>query len=438
MQIMSLVFHLSFLAFFLRLGTIWLVLIPLMGIFLQFVWQGGFHLQEQDRTEYMRDHLIKHGITIAWVLIMLGVMGIFELYGILSYDIALDLFLVNLALRYAATWFGNQDGMKMFFTGKYLALIMLLWTMPSMPRQVVLLFIGILFALLMAIYAFMMFLIQPTDTRTTQHRGFLLFMYTIISLLYLIYGYSYDEPYMTVVLGQVLLLVIYIVIYLVHRYRSQIHWHQDHQEDAFLRILSGRRLHTQRKVEEIDALIGLDSFLTKIPDTQKSLLAGMNIVLMIIQVVIFLRNIGGGLVWIRQIFFRFGIVVFFVGYLLLRHIDFPHTYQRVVAFVMLQFGIYVSLLNIFGNNIEQIVVFGIVWSLLSSSMMAVSDMFADFRFSRQDYVTRAIANIFASVCNLYFIILLPFVAQAKFAIAFLYLGMQFFMILMGLKKVLKL
>ncbi len=35
-------------------------------------------------------------------------------------------------------------------------------------------------------------------------------------------------------------------------------------------------------IEEIDALIGLDSFLTKISVTQKSLLASMNIILMII------------------------------------------------------------------------------------------------------------------------------------------------------------
>jgi drug/metabolite transporter (DMT)-like permease len=59
--------------------------------------------------------------------------------------------------------------------------------------------------------------------------------------------------------------------------------------------------------------------------------------------------------------------------MLLRNIGFPHRFQRVVAFVMLNFGVYITLVNIFGSNMQHIVAFGIVWSLLSSAVMASSE-----------------------------------------------------------------
>jgi hypothetical protein len=88
---------------------------------------------------------------------------------------------------------------------------------------------------------------------------------------------------------------------------------------------------------------------------------------------------------------------------------------------------------------QHIVAFGIVWSLLSSAVMASSEWLqTSLHLSREDYITRAIANIFASLCNIYFIIMLPFSGQLRFSIAFFYLGLQLFLILFGIKKVMKL
>jgi drug/metabolite transporter (DMT)-like permease len=124
--------------------------------------------------------------------------------------------------------------------------------------------------------------------------------------------------------------------------------------------------------------------------------------------------------------------------MLLRNIGFPHRFQRVVAFVMLNFGVYITLVNVFGNNIQQIVSFGIVWSLISSAIMVSSEgMQKSLNLTRDDYITRAAANVFASLCNVYFIIMLPFSAQLRFSIAFFYLGLQLFLILFGVKKVIR-
>lgn len=106
---------------------------------------------------------------------------------------------------------------------------------------------------------------------------------------------------------------------------------------------------------------------------------------------------------------------------------------------MLNFGVYITLVNIFGSNMQQIVSFGIVWSLMSSAVMVGSEgLQQSLKLDRDDYITRAIANIFASLCNLYFIIMLPFSGQLKFSIAFFYMGLQLFLILFGVKKVIKL
>lgn len=438
MQIISFCFHLIFLAFFFWLGTSWLMIVPLFGIFFQFIRQWWVHLPEGDLQDYLKETVLKHGIIIAWVLIMFGIIGIFDLYQIPRYEIALDLLLVNIAGWFATSRRDSRDGMRTFHIGMYVALLMIIATMPWISFMLHFLIIGAFLSLLTWCYAFMIFLIQPLDKNILWQWWFLLFIYSLISLIYLIYWYTYNDMFLMIVLWQVLLLIIYSAIYLIQRYSYRVWRFHDHEEDAFLRVLSGRKLNEFDSVEQIDTLLWLDYFLEHLSLKQKSFIGWFNIILMILQVSIFLQNIWSGLMRFRQLVFRFGIAVFFVNYMLLRNTWFPHRFQRVIAFVMLNFGVYVTLVNIFGNNMEQIVSFGIIWSLISSTMMLSSEWIQkSLELSKDDYMTWIIANIFASLCNLYFIIMLPFTPQLRFSIAFFYLWLQLFLILYGTKKVLR-
>lgn len=130
MQIITFCFHILFLVFFFRLGTPWLMVIPFLGIFFQFVRQGGVHLPDGDRQQYLKETVLKQGVLIARVLIMFGIVGIFDLYNVPRYEIAFDLLLVNIAGRFATTRWNSQDGMPTFHIGIYVSLFMIFVMMP--------------------------------------------------------------------------------------------------------------------------------------------------------------------------------------------------------------------------------------------------------------------------------------------------------------------
>ena len=78
-------------------------------MFLQFLRQGGVHLPDGDWQEYLKENLLKNGVIIAWILIMIGIIGIFDLYNIPRYEIALDLLLVNISGWFSMTWRNNRE-----------------------------------------------------------------------------------------------------------------------------------------------------------------------------------------------------------------------------------------------------------------------------------------------------------------------------------------
>jgi hypothetical protein len=186
---------------------------------------------------------------------MFGIVGIFDLYQIPRYEIAFDLLLVNIAGWFATTRWNSRDGMRSFHIGIYVCLLMIFLSMPRYGPMVNFLIVGAFLSMMTACYGFMMFLIKPLDPVVAQQRGFLLFLYLLISLIYLIFGYTYNDLYVMVVLGQVLLLLVYIGIYMVQRYSYRVGRFHDHEEDAFLRVLSGRRLHEMQTIDEVDSLL---------------------------------------------------------------------------------------------------------------------------------------------------------------------------------------
>lgn len=139
---------------------------------------------------------------------------------------------------------------------------------------------------------------------------------------------------------------------------------------------------------------------------------------------------------LTQGMFWFGLAAFFVNYLLLREIGFYHSLQRVVAFVLINFGIYLSIIKGFGNQLFLLVVFGVGWSILNSLLIFLSNR---FRFhdllARQDYLIWIATNAFATVINIYFILRLPLSGQFRFSLVVLYLGIQAVLVLYTLRYV---
>jgi len=79
---------------------------------------------------------------------MFGIIGIFDLYQIPRYEIALDLLLVNIAGWFATSRRDSRDGMRTVHIGKYVALLMIIATMPWISFMLHFLIIGAFLSLL--------------------------------------------------------------------------------------------------------------------------------------------------------------------------------------------------------------------------------------------------------------------------------------------------
>jgi len=148
------------------------------------------------------------------------------------------------------------------------------------------------------------------------------------------------------------------------------------------------------------------------------------------------RGFGADDMRLTQGMFRFGVAAFFVNYLLLREIWFYHKLQRAVAFVLINLGIYLSIIHAFGNQIFWLVLFGVGRSILNSILIFASNRFRIHDLlQRQDYLHWIGTNAVATLINLYFIARLPLSGQFRFSLIFLYIGVQFVLVLYTLRYV---
>ena len=227
-------------------------------------------------------------------------------------------------------------------------------------------------SLTMALYAFIVFIGRAIGKKIHHSMSYPLFILFTLSMMFLIYHYTHDDVILTLVLSQVMLMTLYCIIFGVYRYHDAL---EDHPiEESFTtlkRILSGKRLISKKPnmFVQADIIRDLHGFLQKLDGTTKFIISFFNIVLISGQIYLFLMNLGQGDTIVNEILLWFGIIAFFVNYLLLRQIDFYHTMQRIVAFVLINFGIYLTVVNIFGADPVYIVGVGAVWSFLNSFVM---------------------------------------------------------------------
>ncbi|USN54747.1 MAG: hypothetical protein H6765_09775 [Candidatus Peribacteria bacterium] len=154
------------------------------------------------------------------------------------------------------------------------------------------------------------------------------------------------------------------------------------------------------------------------------------------QIAVFVQGYGTYDVWWSELLLWFGIAAFFVNYLLLRTIKFYYAMQRVVAFILINFGIYFSIVNVFGNDVVYLMSFGMLRSILNSLAIFHAKYFSQQGILEyKDYFYWIGTNLLATLVNIYFVFFLPVSAQLRFSIGAIYFGMQFFLLLYNLRFV---
>lgn len=254
---------------------------------------------------------------------------------------------------------------------------------------------------------------------------YLLFITSNLAILFGIYGYTWQQAYVGTLIGLLYVMLVYVAMVLVRRYTAHIEWREEKQKDPFFSILAGKRLLEQKQPMRLDLLLESQQFLEKLDPSTKFAMGMLNVVVMILLIYFFLTRHGQLPLVAHELIFRCGIAVFFVNYLLLRTLGFYHEVQRIGSFLLITFGMYATSMHVFGGEVIYLLLFGIAWTILNSAAMFHTRFIGlHTLLQAQDYWYRIGAILLASLCNLYFVFLLPISGQLAFSLSCLYLGVQ--------------
>lgn len=440
MFFLFLIRNIAFVFFFSAIGMWFLSFIPI------FVWLLFFLSVNQSIAtestidgEYIKSFFLRYAFSFARCCVMLGMRWILDVFGISHVYSALFFVLINIVLWIWSYVINYQDGKEMFHIGYYVAAFLVLWSSFSLlDLQTRWKLIMIWLSLTMALYAFIVFIGGALWWWVHRKLSYSLFFLFILSLMFIIYHYTQDDIIYTLVLSQVLLMALYSIIFGVYRYAEDT-WSLsfDDKHTTLKRILSWKKLTKikQTTMSWYDDFVHDGYlFLTQIDMKTKWFISFLNILLIIGQIWIFLVMVGNSEILTHELLLRFGIVAFFVNYLLLKQIWFPHRLQRITSFILINFGIYLSIINVFGIDPMYLVGIWTVWSLLNSVVMFQTKRLARRHILQEnDYLYRIGSNMLATLCNIYFVFLLSLSLQSRFFLVLVYFGLQMFLTLYNLR-----
>jgi len=450
MWILFFFIHLIFILFFYAIGFWWLGLIPLIVMIVMLLWtQKWTTIESTDSNlpseprftlEGFNDFMTKNALVIAWSLIVLWGWWLIDIYANLWWQQLFWLLWVHIVLWGWSYLYDFDDGKKIFHVGYYVTLtLVFIQLFRFVDLYTFVHYVMAFVVMTMAVYASIVFLMTALDKKVDSMIKYIFFILFNISVIILIYLWWRDDLHSAVVLAQVYLMALYVIIYGTWWYYDQIKddvvLDEDHLAEE---ILEWKRVLWRRVPFISDAVVTIQWFLDGLDKRTSFTLSFMNIVLVVIQLYLFVVGFWWSWWWVVQLVFWFGLAAFFVNYLLLREIWFSHQLQRSFAFVLLNFWIYLSIIEWFGANIFWIVILWITWSLLNSFVIFLSKrLHLDTLLEKQDFIIWMGTTVLSSLVNMYFILRLPLSGQFRFSVMFVYMWIQSVLLLYALRHILR-
>ncbi|MBS8121742.1 hypothetical protein [Candidatus Vampirococcus lugosii] len=368
---------------------------------------------------------------ISWVLIIFGIYGIsynIEFFDISNIDISLGLIFLNIFFLSISYLFNYNDGKNIFHFGYYFSFVIFFYNFFTISFEWIdllnlfLIFLSFTFIL----YTFLVFVIGAISNSSLKEIKELNFIFFLFFVIIFIYIKLYNSPYISVLISQVFLMIFFLFIYIINNLAKKSVFIKENELLPLEKILSGKRLLEEKKYN-YNVYEDINSFFSGIPWYLKFLLAILNIILIFSQILLFILNIGSGELFYYEIIYWIGNIIFFINFLLLKKIDYYYYLQRILSFFVINFGIYLTIINLFGENSFYISLFGVSWSILSSLLLFSSKSFVYKRlFFKEDYYFWIFANFITIFLNIYYIYDLQVEISLKISIILLYIGLWFF------------
>lgn len=432
MWLLLVLMHILFIVYFFTVWSRRVWLVPLLVLSLYVINFGQFVDAERFSRKEVQSLALKYALPTAWIAILLWLQGIWSLY-FSSVEVRWLLLVGHIVMRLGSYILNYHDGKRIFQLWYIVSLFGIGVTVAPLLTGWTLLHIAMIGVVCTTVlYGAIIFILAPFLEEVLWYRevygkgeGVAFFLLINLTLLIGIYGYTREYVTVALVLAQLYLMWLYVAIYFVWRYEDHIHERAMQEHDVLQHVLSGKNILWQKKPMTLDLLIDASTFIRSLDNASKAAMSFLNIALITVLMYVFFTPDPNMALWLHEVMFWFSIICFFINYMLLRVLWWYHGVQRVVAFFLVTFGVYVTVLHVFGQEAIYLLLFGVAWSVFNAIMIFHTRFFGLHEFFEpEDYRYWIGATLLATLFNIYFITLLPISGQLMFSLWCLYLGVQ--------------
>ena len=409
---------LGFMLFFYGIGLRYLAFIPLLFLGFFFWYYGAMNTLKITWTDILQ----KYSLYVAWIVIMAGLVGVLNFFGMDLVNTALGLLSLNLALWIASQLFNYQDGKSVFQIWFYFCILLLLiislafwWRMVFFN---VFSMLRVLHLWIIAFFIFLVWLHQEVD----QYMRYKLGVLSLWAIFLLMFD-QIKNIYLALTINSLILTGLYYLVYKVFQFRPQSV--EKKKDVSVRRILAGERITAPKKYFTSKTAEVLYGFMTAMPGWTKQLLELFNIILIIVLIVYYITHVGN-FAAVNHLLYRAVIATFIANVFFLKKVGYNSIIQNLVVFLVINFAIYVSLFSYFSGDVGAVVSRGIIRNLVSSSMIFYAHkvpMLAKI-FSKTDYIYRIVASIWAMIVNVILLINTDLPGELIFFLVLVYVGLQ--------------
>lgn len=406
-----------FMLYFYAIGMWYIGFLPLIFLGILFAYYGTHEGIKATSTSLLQEY----SLLIARWVILCGILGIGNFFGIDLISLCLILLALNLCLWIISYLVAYTDGKTVFKRGYYAVAVFLLISMTVFEWRNWLLST---FSLLRIFHLWICgFFVGVVQLKTDVLDDFFpLLAILLLGSFGIFFLHQLPNTYIALALFWALLTGAYTWIRIYSQY---VPAQQARATVSVRRILAGERITDQKKYLHSPFTKVLVHMLTQFPDYAKRMLELMNIFLIFALMYHYLGHIAlfGS---INHVFYRVVIALFINNVFLLKKLGYNSIIQNLIIFLVINFALYVSLYSYFNGDVGALVSWAILRNVVSASLLfyAHTVPFLAKIFSPKEYLYWIIATIAALVVNIILLINTSLPGELIFFLVLLYIGVE--------------
>lgn len=381
-----------FMGYFYAIWLWYLWIIPLLLCIAFFVLSIWWLWKKNMTNSLFNDY----GLFFAWIVILIWLFLILKFFWLSVEVVFLSLIVLNLLLMIWSYFFHYKDGKQVWQIWFYVVVAALLiytwivfgfnvffdvftlvWLLYLAIIWFVALVLGMRYEVDKSMYYILLVLICGAIALALYNLIPNIYVFLIVLCLGLAWLYSY----------------IYYVI--THKPPTQ----NQVQEISVRRILAWERVlkkipHHNVKSQKIY------NFVDEMPQFVKYILEFANTLVILILIYLYFKN-ALSLKWsIEQIFYWIVMILFVFNVYLQKKIDYTSILQNLFTYMVINFAIYISLFAAFSGDVSDVVLWWIVWNLISSALIfRIHDTKIGKYLRKIDYLFWIFTTVLALIVN---------------------------------------